>query len=234
MYGSTFWFIVGLLIYLVSYLPYHRAMIGDMDMPSVLHKFVVFEGLDGAGTTTQMQLLAEACDKRDILCRATFEPTDKPIGRLVRSVLQKQIVTTPLALAMLYAADREDHLNNPVNGLIGELEKGKMVVCDRYIYSSLAYQSVDCDYDIIESLNNFPAPEHVFFIDTPVDECIRRINGRGTSSELFERHEFLQQVKTNYERIFSTLSEGVKLHRLDGMKSKEEIAESIQAILFSE
>ena len=87
-------------------------------MPSVLTNFVVFEGLDGAGTTTQMQLLAEYCDKSDRPCRPTFEPTDKPIGRLVRSVLQKQLVTTPLALAMLYAADREDHLYNPVYGLV--------------------------------------------------------------------------------------------------------------------
>lgn len=203
-------------------------------MPSVLQNFIVFEGLDGAGTTTQMQMLATTCDKRDILCRATFEPTDKPIGRLVRSVLQKQIVTTPLALAMLYAADREDHLHNPVNGLLHDLEKGKLVICDRYLYSSLAYQSVECDYEIIASLNDFPAPEYVFFIDTPLDECIRRIEARGNFSELFERREFLQKVKDNYERIFSTLSPEVKLHRLDGLASKEEIAHHIQKILFNE
>lgn len=203
-------------------------------MPSVLQNFIVFEGLDGAGTTTQMQMLATACDKKDILCRATFEPTDKPIGRLVRSILQKQIVTTPLALAMLYAADREDHLHNPVNGLTHDLEQGKLVICDRYLYSSLAYQSVECDFEIVAKLNDFPAPEYVFFIDTPLEECIRRIDSRGNTSELFERHEFLQKVKDNYERIFSTLSDKVKFFRLDGLASKEEIACQIQDILFSE
>ncbi len=202
-------------------------------MPSVLTNFVVFEGLDGAGTTTQMQLLAEYCDKSDRPCRPTFEPTDKPIGRLVRSVLQKQLVTTPLALAMLYAADREDHLYNPVNGLVHDLEKGKLVISDRYLYSSLAYQGVECEYEKIASLNEFPAPEYVFFIDTPVDECLRRISGRGNETELFEKHEFLERVKENYEKIFSSLPQEVHLVRIDGLLGKEEIAAQIQNVLFS-
>lgn len=203
-------------------------------MPSVLANFIVFEGLDGAGTTTQMQLLAEACDRSDRSCRATFEPTDKPIGRLVRSVLQKQIVTTPLALAMLYAADREDHLHNPVYGLIHDLEAGKLVISDRYLYSSLSYQGVECDFDKIASLNEFPSPQYVFFIDTPVDECLKRISSRGNETELFEKQEFLHKVKENYERIFKTLDPAVTLVRLDGLLKKEEIAEKIRQILFNE
>ena len=208
-------------------------MRGDMHMPSVLTNFIVFEGLDGAGTTTQMQLLAEACDRTDTPCRATFEPTDKPIGRLVRSVLQKQILTTPLALAMLYAADREDHLYNPVYGLIHDLEAGKLVISDRYLYSSLSYQGVECDYDKIASLNEFPSPQYIFFIDTPVDECLRRIDSRGNEVELYEKKEFLHKVKENYERIFSSLDPQVTLVRLDGLLKKEEIASQIQEILFS-
>lgn len=203
-------------------------------MPQIFENLVVFEGLDGSGTTTQMQLLAEKCDRELRACRATFEPTDKPIGRLVRAVLKKQIVTTPLALAMLYAADREDHLYNPIYGMVHEMEKGKLVICDRYIYSSLAYQGVECPLDKVRELNQFPAPQYLFFIDTPVDECIRRIASRGDTSELFDRHDFLEKVKSNYERLFSELSEGVKFYRLDGMKSKEDIASEIQKILFTE
>ncbi|NBK23519.1 MAG: dTMP kinase [Spirochaetia bacterium] len=202
-------------------------------MPSVLTNFVVFEGLDGAGTTTQMQLLAEYCDRSDRPCRPTFEPTDKPIGRLVRSVLQKQLVTTPLALAMLYAADREDHLHNPVYGLVHDLEQGKLPISDRYLYSSLAYQGVECEFAKIASLNEFPAPEYVFFIDTPVQECLRRIDGRGSETELFEKQEFLERVKENYERIFSSLSQDVHLVRIDGLLGKEEIAKRIQEVLFN-
>ncbi len=203
-------------------------------MVQIFENLVVFEGLDGSGTTTQMQLLAEKCDKELRSCRATFEPTDKPIGRLVRAILKKQIVTTPLALAMLYAADREDHLYNPIYGMVSEMEKGKLVICDRYIYSSLAYQGVECPLEKVRELNRFPAPKYLFFIDTPVDECIRRIASRGGNSELFDRHEFLEQVKSNYEHLFSDLPEEVKFHRLDGMQSKEEIALAIQKVLFTE
>ncbi|MGB4406090.1 MAG: dTMP kinase [Sphaerochaeta sp.] len=203
-------------------------------MSPIFENLVVFEGLDGSGTTTQMQLLAEKCDKDLRPCRATFEPTDKPIGRLVRAVLQKQIVTTPLALAMLYAADREDHLYNPIYGMASELEEGKLVICDRYIYSSLAYQGVECPIEKVKELNQFPAPQYLFFIDTPVEECIRRIEARGGGSELFDRHEFLEQVKTNYERLFSSLPQEVEFFRIDGMQSKEAIALEIRNALFTE
>jgi dTMP kinase len=179
-----------------------------------------------------MKLLAESCDRIDRPCRATFEPTDKPIGRLVRSVLQKEIVTTPLALALLFAADREDHLFNPVNGIVGDLEEGRLVICDRYLYSSLAYQGVECDFSKVAAINDFPAPEFLFFIDTPIEECLARIGGRKQEAELFERREFLEKVLENYERIFATLPEGVNLVRLDGLLPKTEIARQIREYLF--
>jgi dTMP kinase len=134
---------------------------------------------------------------------------------------------------MLYAADREDHLHNPVYGLVHDLEQGKLVISDRYLYSSLAYQGVECEFAKIASLNEFPAPEYVFFIDTPVQECLRRIDGRGSETELFEKQEFLERVKENYERIFSSLSQDVHLVRIDGLLGKEEIAKRIQEVLFN-
>ncbi|NMA22137.1 MAG: deoxynucleoside kinase, partial [Spirochaetales bacterium] len=72
------------------------------------------------------------------------------------------------------------------------------------------------------------------FLDTPIDECIRRISGRGNDVELFEHKEFLQKVKENYERIFAELEEGVTLVRIDGLLPKEEIARQIREILFTE
>ncbi|MFA6682519.1 MAG: deoxynucleoside kinase, partial [Sphaerochaeta sp.] len=114
-----------------------------------------------------------------------------------------------------------------------ELEGGKLVICDRYIYSSLAYQGVECPIEKVQDLNQFPAPEYLFFIDTPVEECIRRITARGGEAELFDRHEFLEKVKTNYEKLFSTLPKEVKFFRIDGMQNKETIAQEIQKALFT-
>ncbi len=196
-------------------------------MQNVLDRFVVFEGLDGAGTTTQMRSIAEAFDKAGITCHATFEPTSSPLGTLVRNVLRKQVVTTPLALAMLFAADREDHLNHPITGIVEKAQKGTVVLCDRYLYSSLAYQSVECGYEKISVLNDFPAPRFLFYIDTPVEDCLRRIEERSDEKEIFEKQEFLQKVRDNYELIFSNLPDEIIFLRLEGTLGKEIISEKI-------
>lgn len=90
-------------------------------MKKVLDNFIVLEGLDGSGTTTQLEKIAERFDRDEKAVHATFEPTTSALGKLVRSVLKKDLVTTPLALAMMFAADREDHLNNPVHGITHRL-----------------------------------------------------------------------------------------------------------------
>ena len=126
---------------------------------SILKSFIVFEGLDGAGTTTQIKNLARYYEFNKRQYCITNEPTSNPIGVLVRSVLQKKVVTTPDALALLYAADRSDHLYNPSYGITRMLEEGKIVMSDRYFYSSIAYQSVECDPSLIRTINSFPSPE---------------------------------------------------------------------------
>ena len=192
-------------------------------MSEILDRFIVFEGLDGAGTTTQMKELAEAFDKAQIPCHATFEPTGSPIGSLVREYLRKEKVTTPLALAMLFAADREDHLHRPITGIIDQLSQHRVVVSDRYLYSSLAYQSIDCGFDVVQSLNNFPEPGFIIYLDTPVEDCLYRIDGRPNTNgrELFELQEFLNRVRDNYEVIFSQLHDSIVMLRIDGTLPKE-------------
>jgi len=200
-------------------------------MQEILDRFVVFEGLDGAGTTTQMKLLAEAFDKAGASCHATFEPTSSPLGSLVRSILKRQVVTTPLALAMLFAADREDHLNHPITGVVEKVRQGIVVLCDRYFYSSLSYQSIECGFERVSFLNDFPAPRFLFYIDTPVEVCLRRIEERSDEREIFEKQEFLQKVRDNYELIFSRLPDGIVFTRIDGTQGKAEIARKVLQII---
>jgi dTMP kinase len=203
-------------------------------MQKVLNNFIVIEGLDGSGTTTQLKRVVELFDKKSIATHATFEPTSSALGTLVRQVLRKDVVTTPLALALLFAADREDHLHHPITGIHQRLLNGEIVISDRYFFSSLAYQSVDCGFEKVLSLNQFPYPQYIFFIDTPIDDCLFRIDERKEDKEIFEHREFLTEVKQNYEKIFSELPEGVNFFLIDGTKTREEITQTIQTILEKE
>ncbi len=197
----------------------------------VLGSFIVFEGLDGAGTTTQMHALSRYYEFNRRKYVITNEPTSNPIGRMVRDVLQKRIQTTPEALALLYAADRDDHLHNPSYGIIRILEEGSIVISDRYFYSSIAYQSVECDPVFINLINDFPSPEFIIYVDTPVEECLKRIEKRGGEKELFDRYDFLSEVRKNYEKAFSSLPDGVHLIRIDGSGSAEEVESEIRKSL---
>ncbi len=196
-------------------------------MQEILDHFIVIEGLDGAGATTQMKAVTEAFDVAQVACHATFEPTSSPMGSLVRSILRKEIVTTPMALALLFAADREDHLYHPVNGIVDKMKEGTVVISDRYLFSSLAYQAVDCGFEKVSELNNYPYPRFLFYLDTPVEACLARIEKRNNGKELFERQEFLTKVRDNYEIIFADLPKEVVFVRIDGNKSKEEITSII-------
>lgn len=188
---------------------------------------IVFEGLDGAGTTTQIKRLAAKIEKAGRKVFLTHEPTDNPIGKVVRQVLQHKIKTTPEALALLYSSDRDDHLYNPEYGIKGYIENDYIVLSDRYFYSSIAYQGVECDIDFVERINRFPHAGLLIFVDTPVDSCMGRIDKRGEEKELFDRADFLKKVRDNYIRQTKNLPEETSLLVIDGDLPIEIIEEKI-------
>lgn len=196
-------------------------------MNDILHNFIVIEGLDGAGTTTQLKKISLELEKLNYSVYSTFEPTDRPIGKIVRDVLAKRFITTPYTLAKLYATDREDHLNNQEDGIIKQLKNNKIVISDRYFYSSLAYQGATCDYERVKELNNYPHPEILIYIDTPLEECLNRINKRNNDKDIFENKKFLTKVAKNYERVLNELPQNVKLIKINGEKSVNEISSLI-------
>ena len=193
----------------------------------ILKNFIVFEGLDGSGTTTQSRLLSE---KLNVVF--TCEPSDNPVGSFIRQNLRKEHSVLPQTLAGLFTADRHEHLFGQ-NGIDQQIKSGKTVICDRYLFSSLAYQSLDCDFNEIYRLNkDFPLPEIVFFIDTPIEECLKRISGRDAAPELFERAELQRRIYDNYQKGFEAFQNaGLNLVRLDGMKSVDELLEEELKIL---
>jgi dTMP kinase len=205
-------------------------------MNNILQNFIVLEGLDGAGTTTQLKKLKEELEKLSIEVYTTNEPTSRPIGKLVRTVLSGEFKTTNLALARLYSADRDDHLFNTEDGILKQLQSNKIVVSDRYFYSSLAYQGVNCDFDKVVELNSdFPHPQILIYIETPIEECLTRIDKRGEKKEIFEKKDFLTKVNNNYNKVLSDLPDGVNLIKIDGTLSIENITrtmiDKVKAIL---
>jgi len=197
-----------------------------------IKNFVVLEGLDGCGTTTQTALLVKKLGQAGIQAVSTNEPTDGSIGRFIRSVLQKKENVDPFTLALLFSADRNEHVNGK-NGIIELAEAGKMVICDRYLFSSLAYQSLFMDFDTVAGLNRYyPLPEYLFYIDLSPEECQKRMAARGEAAELFERLELQRKIETNYKKSLALLScSDMKTTVIDGRSSKEEIHRQICQVL---
>lgn len=199
---------------------------------TILGSFIVLEGLDGAGTTTQSRLLSKRFSARDIPCRMTAEPTDLPSGRLIRDILSGRLHADPRTVALLFAADRNEHLYGTEDGIAHTVSRGEWVISDRYFFSSLAYQSVECGFSWVRDLNSiFPLPEYLIYLDVPVDECRNRISGRD-QEELYDPEDFQTKVSRGYEKVLSLFSgTAMEILRIDGLKPPDTITNEIWSFL---
>ena len=111
------------------------------------------------------------------------------------------------------------------------IRDGRVVISDRYFYSSIAYQGNTADVGYIRTINAYPHPEYVIYIDTPVDVCMARITSRGEGKELFDRTEFLKKVKDSFDSIFTALPPEVRFLRVDGSASVDEQREKIASFV---
>jgi dTMP kinase len=193
-----------------------------------LQGFIVLEGLDGSGTTTQTDLLCTKLASDGFAVAKTSEPTEGPFGRALRDVLADRTPALPGTVAYLFAADRNEHVNDPVAGIRANVAAGRLVVSDRYLFSSLAYQTVDVGWDLVEALNGpFPLPEIVIFLDLAVDKAIDRLSTR-TNREIYEYSGFQERVRANYRRAFELYAEAdMRILRVDGSLEEGAIHEQI-------
>jgi dTMP kinase len=201
-------------------------------------KLIVFEGLDGAGTTTQSARLAEwlCCYHSVEVPRVyvTREPSPGPAGAQLRAVLTQRITMDARALAALFVADRMDHLYEAQRGIIKCLEQGVWVVMDRYYLSSFAYQALALNTDELRWLwflhDPCLIPDVTFFLDVPVEICIQRIaHGRGFHFELFEKEEALREVRRKYMdaiRRFTDMGQNIQM--VEGTASVEAVGRELQ------
>jgi len=187
--------------------------------------FIVFEGLDGAGTTTQLGLL-QAWIERTYGRRvyATREPSGGPVGALLQQALRRRVTLDAKTLALLFAADRIDHLNTEV---LDRLDAGIPVLCDRYYLSSYAYQLRDLPNRIewLESLNaEAVRPDLTLLVDAPAEVCMERILASRWTTELFEETERLRAVRENYLALAQQrMSKQEKIDIIDGNRLPETV-----------
>lgn len=157
--------------------------------------FIALEGIDGSGTTTHTKLLSKWLRKKGLEVVETHEPTDERIGRLIRKILRDTTVS-PAIDALLFAADRID---NTVNKIQPGLDKGKIVITDRYVESSFAYQcSSGLDPDWVQNLNRYAlTPDITFLLDLSPKIALAR-KRRPKPKEKFEHVNFLEKVRQTF------------------------------------
>lgn len=177
--------------------------------------FIVLEGIDGSGTTTQLGALRAHFARLGTPAVVTHEPSDGPVGMLIRLAFQRRLVGAnheshdpeergkgvpePFdlqALALLFAADRADHV---ATQLRPNLERGRHVVCDRYLLSTLAYQGLDLDVGWLVEINR-PAlvPDLTLFLDLPSDEAGERLRRARWRKELYEDAREQRAIRERY------------------------------------
>jgi len=187
--------------------------------------FVCIEGLDGCGKTTQAKLLVEKL-QRSYNAMYTAEPSDSKIGDFIRkSILYGEKRSTSLAEALLFAADRVEHVENEV---LPALRQGKLVLSDRYVYSSLAYQgAAGLSLEWIQSINQFALrPDLAIFIDVDPRAVMQRLK---PVKSVMENLETQQRVR----QIYLKFVEKGDLSRIDGNKPKLLVAEELQRVVLN-
>ena len=196
------------------------------------NKFIVLEGIDGCGKSTQVELLANQFKHEGHKVYTTFEPTDSPIGSLIRNIMKGRIDADHKTIAGLFLADRLDHLQNKTNGILKKLEEGFTVISDRYYFSSYAYHSVHMPLDWVIQANSLCAellrPDLNIYIDIDPEASMNRMSSARDNQELYETHEMLKNVRENYFRAFEKLKDEENIFQTDGNRSVEEIADEVR------
>ena len=201
----------------------------------VLKNFIVFEGIDGAGTSTQIKKLVERDPAHFV---ATAEPTNGETGKFLRRMLSGEFKVDEKTNAYLFAADRCEHIfgKGGVQELVNE---GKTVVSDRYFFSSLAYQAASCGNELPELLNSpFPLPEYLFFFEINPEISLGRVNARNGKKEIYEKLDVQKRIAELYEKIISSYEndpqkrQEMKIIRIDASKSINQISEEIASSIF--
>ena len=187
--------------------------------------FICVEGLDGSGKTTQAALLTEKLNKNNNAVY-TAEPSHGKIGTFIRESCLYEEKRLPTAVeALLFAADRIEHVENEIKPALAE---GKIVVCDRYVYSSLAYQgSAGLSLVWIQKINSYALkPDYAIFIDVPPERVLERLQRKKSVMETLE-------IQRKVREIYMAFAKKGELWLIDGNKERDEVANALYSKVLS-
>lgn len=198
---------------------------------------IVLEGVDGSGTTSQSRCLANSLTQRGYPVHVTAEPSDGPIGMLLRQILRGRVVVPEKhgsrspswnTMALMFAADRLDHLDAEIEPI---LRKGATVICDRYYHSSLAYQSAtaqgaDSAFQWIRQINQQARrPDLTIILDVPFEVAQQRRRGR-IDQEIYEDDSLQKKLCVIYREIEKNLADE-RIAHIDATPSFERVAQEV-------
>lgn len=198
-----------------------------------MSKFIVVEGLDGTGKTTQIKILADYIKGKGREVEITAEPTAHPTGKLIRKILSGEVKSTPWALASLFLSDRIIHNTDPEDGIEKMLSEGKTVISDRYYYSTFSYQGHETDLDWAMNMHfscpEVRRPDLVLFLTMAPEKCIERIraNRPDEAIEIYENTESLTKISRQFDTVFSILNEDENIVYIDADGTIEEVSERL-------
>jgi len=191
-------------------------------------KFIVLEGIDGAGTTSQLDRVVSFLRGLGRRAETTCEPSLGPVGKLIREILLGNHLVPGgqkvcgEAMALLFAADRFDHLNREV---LPKLQTGIDVVSDRYLLSSLAYQSEESDVAWVETLGKgILTPDLTIVFDLPVSIAFERRRAAGRPTERYDADATQEKVRLNYLHLANRQP---RIEVVDASLSKDDVTKNI-------
>jgi dTMP kinase len=193
--------------------------------------FIAFEGIDGSGKSTQVKLLSYNLKNAGHKVHLTAEPTEGPVGKMIRDIFSHKMEADHRVIAGLFIADRLDHLLNKENGILKKLEEGYTVITDRYYFSSYAYQGTHMPLEWVIEANSMAAnllrPDINIYIDIDPKASMDRLNSDRPAMELYETVENLHNVRSKYMEAIEQLKLKENVFVLDGNRAPHIIAADI-------
>lgn len=193
--------------------------------------FIAFEGIDGSGKSTQVKLLKQNLENTGHKVYTTFEPTDSPIGKIIRDIFNHRMEADHRTIAALFAADRLNHVLDKTNGILKKLEEGYTVISDRYYLSSYAYHGVHMNMNWVIATNSLCSellkPDLNIYMDISAEATLERIAKGRETTELYETLENLQNVRNKYFEVIALLKSEENVFITDADRAPDDISKEI-------